>query len=129
MAKDVADEEKTVTPDDLRRVIDEINRQREFATEYNANASQVARGAIEQYGLERTAFGFARKLIGMEEGKRNAILVSLIDYTEKLGLLDPGLFPDDLTDRLQALVARAHNSVGAPRSDEEKAVTNALLVN
>ena len=61
MARDVADEEKTVTPEDLRRAIDEINRQREFATEYNANASQVARGAIEQYGLERTAFGFARR--------------------------------------------------------------------
>lgn len=128
MAKNIKEKEiQSATAEDLERVISEINRQKQNAAEYNQNAGTVARGAIENYGLERTAFAFVRKLVGMEASKRNAVLASLIDYSEKLGLLDPGLFPNDLTERLQALVNRAHNMVATPRSDAEKAIDGALL--
>lgn len=129
MAKDVRDaaEATGVEAADLKRVIAEAVRQKQLASEYAGNAATVTRGAVEQYGLEKTAFTFARRLSEMEDAKRDAVVVALIDYCEKLGFLDGGLFPDELIARLQAIIDRAHNAVPSPRSAADKAADDAIL--
>ena len=122
-----AGEHTPITTEDLKRVIAEAVRQKQLAAEYNSNAATVTRGAVDQYGLEKTAFTFARRLSELEDGKRDGIVVALLDYCEKLGFLDGGLFPEEMIDRLKATIERNHNAARPKRSKADKAVDDALL--
>lgn len=127
--KEKASKPEGVSAEDLKRAVAEITRQKKSAAEYTSNAGTVARGAIEKHGLEKTAFTIARKLSEMETAKRDAIVIASLDYFEKLGFLDGGLFNEGLIARLQSIIDRNHNTAGASRSDDERAVDGALLSN
>ena len=129
MAKDIKDTTETVgvNANDLKRVIAEAVRQKQAAAEYNSNAATVTRGAVEQYGLDKTAFTFTRRLSELEDAKRDAIVLASLDYWEKMGFLDGGLFPEDMIARLKAIVDRNHNAARRTRNAADKAVDDALL--
>lgn len=136
MAKKVtmkADGEKNgVSPDALRKAIDEISRLKGLASEYAGLAGKATQQAVEQHGLDKTSLTFARRLNDMEDSKRDAVVTSSLDYWEKLGFLDGGLFNDDLIGRLEAIVTRYHNQKGGSnvtplRSEADRAVDDKLL--
>lgn len=106
-----------ITKADLRRVVDEIKRQKELASEYAGNAASSTKNACERYGLEKTALTFVRRLDAMEETKRSAVIRNLIDYADKLGHLDQFDAFDDLIGIMEAIVERARGR-NARKPDE-----------
>ena len=116
MAKKVSmkDEQAStgVSPENLKKAVAEISRQKQLASEYAGNAGKATQQAVEQHGLEKTSLTFARRLSDMEASKRDAVVQASLDYWEKLGFLDGGFFNEDLVARLEAIVTRAHNQKG-----------------
>jgi len=90
MAKEVKDtkEPTGITKADLERVIAEAIRQKQTASEYAGLHAKVVANAVEQYGIEKTAFTFSRRLREMEEGRQATVIRSCIDYWHKLGFFD-----------------------------------------
>lgn len=136
MAKEVAlDEDRrggNVSGDDLRRAIGEITRQKDLASEYAGLAGKATQNAVERFGLNKDALTRVRRNDEMEPTKRQAFLASFLDYSEKLGHLDGSMFPDDLIERLAAIVRRHHNRIAGDeptvaRSDEDRTIDDALL--
>jgi hypothetical protein len=109
---------KGISPDDLKREIAEVSRQKGLASEYAGNAGKATASAIERHGLEKTAFTFARRLSDVEEGKRSAIIRSSLDYWYKLGFFDQFSMFDDLRDILRTILeAVEQNDNGKPDSE------------
>ena len=102
-----------VNATDLKRVVTEISRQKGRASEAAGLAGKATQQAVEQYGLEKTALTFARRISDMEEGKRQGVIRASIEYWHKLGLLDQIDMFDDLIPTLEEIVQRAHNQRGA----------------
>ena len=113
-----ASQSRGVTTEDLRRVVADISKNKTQASNYAGLAGKATQSAVEQYGLEKTALTFVRRLNDMEEGKRQSVLRSLVDYSNKLGFFDQIDAFDDLLATLEEIVSRTHNSRGAERSDD-----------
>jgi len=96
-----------VTSADLKRVIEDINRHKENASEHAGLAGKATQQAVERFGLEKTALTFNARLSRMEAAKRQGILRSQIDYADKLGFFDEIDAFDDLIDVLEGIVRKA----------------------
>lgn len=96
-----------IQPAELKRVISEINRQKELASEYSGNAGKATQTAVERYGLDRQALSFTRKLAGMEVAKRQSTLRSAIDYFEKMEFFSDIDMFDDLIGIMERIVRTA----------------------
>jgi hypothetical protein len=112
---------------DLKRVVAEIGRQKKLASEYAGNAGKATQNACEQYGLEKTALTFARRLADMEDGKRQAVIRATIDYWNKLGFFDQIDAFDDLLATFETIVGRAHNVKDGVRRDEDGNVVRGMF--
>lgn len=97
---------------DLKRVIRDINRHRENASENAGLAGQATKQAIEQYNLDRPALTAVVRLSRAEQTKQQATLRGIIDYADKLGMFDAIDMFDDLIPTLERIVARAKESEG-----------------
>lgn len=118
--------DKTIDAQDLRRVVDEINRQKSNASEYAGLAGKATQQAVENYGLERQALTWSRKLDGTEAVKRQSVFSALLDYCDKLGHFDQlDAFGGPLA-KMAEIVNRQHNSIGAQPADAD---LNERLVN
>lgn len=119
MAREVKEKksETGIAREDLRRVLAEATRQKRNASEYSGLHGKVVANAVEQYGIEKTAFTFTRRLSEMEEGKRQAIIRSLLDYGHKAGFFDQLDLFDETVVLLETIAAeikgRRHNQGGA----------------
>lgn len=69
-----ASQSRGVTAEDLRRVVADISKHKTQSSNYAGLAGKATQSAVEQYGLEKTALTFARRLNDMEEGKRQSVL-------------------------------------------------------
>ncbi|ABS14258.1 hypothetical protein I6H96_02690 [Brucella anthropi] len=106
-----------VAPEDLKRVIAEIGRQKKHASEYAGLAGKATQNAVEQYGLEKNALTFSRRLSDMEDGKRQAIIRSSIEYWSKLGFFAQLDAFSDLIELMRAIVAEADGNDGKGKTD------------
>ncbi len=98
---------------DLKRVVKDINRHRENASENAGLAGQATKQAIEQYNLDRPALSAIVRLSRAEPSKQQSTLRGIIEYADKLGMFDSIDLFDDLTPTLEGIVARARESEGA----------------
>lgn len=97
---------------DLKRVVKEINRHKEQASENAGLAGQSTKNAVEQYGLDRKALGVVVGLSKKEPAQQQATLRGVIDYADKLGMFDSIDMFDDLVPALKRIVERAEASEG-----------------
>lgn len=111
MAKKLKAEASTsISADELRRVIREAQNHKTSASEASGRHGKVISGAVEQYGLEKNALTFARRLADMEEGKRQSVIRALIEYSWKLGFFDQLDAFDDLVATLREIVDTAEDT-------------------
>lgn len=119
MAREVKDKksETGIAREDLRRVVNEAIRQKKQAAEYSGLHGKVVSGAVENYGVEKNAFTIVRRLSEMEEGKRQSVLRSIIDYSHKMGFFDQLDLFDETVVLLETIASeiksRRHNQSGA----------------
>ncbi len=119
MAREVKEKksETGIAREDLVRVIAEAIRQKRQAAEYSGLHGKVVSNAVERYGIEKNAFTIVRRLHEMEEGKRQSVLRSLIDYSHKAGFFDQLDLFDETVVLLEGIAAeiksRRHNQSGA----------------
>lgn len=113
-----------IAPADLRRVVDEIKRQKELASEYAGNAASSTKTACERYGLEKTALTFVRRLDALEETKRSAVIRNLLAYADMLGHLDQFDAFDDLIGIMERIVERARGRNAREPDETLKALIN-----
>lgn len=106
-AKTAAAASQTISAEDLQRVLAEAARQKQLASEYAGNHGAHVKNACERYGLEKNALTFARRLLEMEEGKRQGVIRASIDYWKKLGFFNQIDAFDDLLGNLREIVEDA----------------------
>lgn len=120
MAKEVKDtkEPTGITKADLERVIAEAIRQKQTASEYAGLHGKVVANAVEQYGIEKTAFTFSRRLREMEEGRQATVIRSCIDYWHKLGFFDQTDAFSDVAELLRTVLADLEAGKGKTRKQD-----------
>ncbi|WP_336801761.1 hypothetical protein [Kaistia sp. MMO-174] len=102
-----------VAASDLKRVVKDINRHKENASENSGLAGQATKQAIEQYGLDRKALTFVVGLSRNETAKQQGTLRGVLDYADKLGMFDWIDMFDDMIPTLERIVQRARDREGA----------------
>lgn len=107
-----AQKARGVAASDLKRVVKDINRHRENASENAGLAGQATKQAIEQYNLDRPALSAVVRLTRAEPSKQQATLRGIIDYADKLGMFDSIDMFDDLIPTLEGIVKRAKDAEG-----------------
>jgi len=107
-----ASKPRGIAATDLKRVVKEINRHKEQASENAGLAGQSTKNAVEQYGLDRKALGVVVGLSKKEPAQQQATLRGVIDYADKLGMFDSIDMFDDLVPTLKRIVDRAEASEG-----------------
>ena len=103
-------EVRPLKADDLKKGIEEINRQGTLASEYAGSKGKVTRDLIDRYGLDRRALSFVVGLAKADEQKRQASLRAVIDYAAKLEFFDQMDAFDDVIDTLAEIVEKARGN-------------------
>lgn len=106
-----------VTEEDLKKAIKEAIRLKGLASEYQGNHGKHVSNVVERHGMEKTAFTFSRRLVEMEEGKRQAIVRACLDYWNKLGFFDQIDAFDDLLDTINEIREKALTEAPAGGDD------------
>ncbi|MCR6673281.1 hypothetical protein [Devosia ginsengisoli] len=102
---------------DLKRVVKDILRHKNNASENAGLAGQAVGNAVEQYALDRKALMLVVGLAKKEPAQAQGTIRAMMDYADKYGLLDQLDAFDDLIPTLERIVERAKNvrpSHGAP---------------
>ncbi len=126
MAKKLKPEEAStegsgITTKELKRVVSDVLRHKEHASENAGLAGQAVKQAVERYALDRKAFTIVVGLAKGEVTKAQGTIRSLIEYSDKLGLLDQVDAFDDLIPMLKRILERAENQVRAENAGRERA--------
>ena len=100
-----AEASKKIDADELKRIVTEIHRQKNSASEYAGRAGQVAKTAIDRHGLNRKAFSTIVSISKLDEPKRQDFLRSLLEYAHKMDMFASVDAFDDLKDTMAAIVA------------------------
>jgi len=112
-----------VAPSDLKRVVKDIIRHKNNASENSGLAGQATKQACDQYGLDKKALGLVVSLSKQNDvGKAQSTLRGVVEYADKLGLFDQIDAFDDLIPTMERIVDRARNTRpdgGAPASAPE----------
>ncbi|WP_245501732.1 hypothetical protein [Mesorhizobium sp. M2A.F.Ca.ET.039.01.1.1] len=116
-----------VSAEDLKRVIGEISRQKKHASEYAGLAGKATQAAVEQHGLEKTALTFARRLNEMEDGKRQSVLRSLIEYSHKLDFFAQQDAFSDLIELFREIVAEADATADSGKPTKGDPVVSSMV--
>lgn len=99
-----------IAASDLKRVVSDIKRHKENASEHSGLAGQAAKQAIDRYKLDRKGLSFVVGLSKRETVEAQASLRATIDYADKLGMFDQVDAFDDLIPIMERIVERARNT-------------------
>jgi len=100
-----------VAPSDLKRVVADIIRHKNNASENSGLAGQATKQACDQYGLDKKALGLVVSLSKQNDvGKAQSTLRGVVDYADKLGLFDQMDAFDDLIPAMERIIERAKNA-------------------
>lgn len=120
---------KVVDPDDLKRAVGEILRQKESAAEYVGLAGQATKQAIERLNLDRKALGVIVALKKADDEKRQATLRSIIQYADAMGFFDQMDAFGDLSELMGEIAARKVETAKAGRKAATNDAAIAAMVN
>lgn len=96
--------------------ITEAIRLKREASELTGEHGAYVKGAVERLGVDKAAFGFARRLHEMDENKRASVLRSLLMLSDALGhFAQVDAFGGGPVDVMRDIVHR-HDNV-APAAD------------
>lgn len=101
-----------VSAEDIKRVVDDINRHKENASENAGLAGKATQQACDRYNLDKTALTFSARMKRMETAKRQGIMRGSLDYWDKLGFFDEIDAFDDLIPAMERIIERAHAREG-----------------
>lgn len=104
-----ASKPKGVPASDLKRIVGDFNRHKSNAAENSGLAGQSIKQAVDQYTLDRKALTIVAGLSKREPVEAQGTIRALMDYADKLGLLDQMDAFDDLVPTLERIVNRAKN--------------------
>lgn len=117
---------KGVAAADIKRVVKDILRHKENASENAGLAGQATKSAVDQYSLDPKALGL---IVGLarknDPAKAQSTLRAILDYADKYGLLDQMDAFDDFIGIVDRIATRAKNvrpSHGAPSGKDDKAM-------
>lgn len=91
MARDVNEipqETDTITGEQLRALLNEVEKWANDEREAKQEKDAILNNGIEQYGLNRTAMSFVRKLDKMDDLRRQDILRNVYRMCKMLGHFD-----------------------------------------
>lgn len=114
---------KGVAAADLKRVVKDILKHKNNASENAGLAGSTTKQAVEQYSLDRKALGLVVGLSKIEPAKAQSSLRAIVDYSDKLGLFDQVDAFDDLIPAMERIIERAKNvrpaggPPGGPKDD------------
>ena len=118
MAKKLESEQvRGIDAKDLRRVVKDILRHKNNASENSGLAGQAVAQAVEQYSLDRKALMTVVGLAKKEPAEAQGTLRNILDLADKYGLFDQVDAFDDLLPILERILERCKNvrpSHGAP---------------
>lgn len=108
--------------DDLERVVRDINRHKENASEHSGLAGKATQNAAELYNLDKTALTFVSRLKRKDPSQSMATLCAVIHYAETLGLLDQVDMFNDAIAAMEEVILRARQGHNGPESAGAKAL-------
>ncbi|WP_099863805.1 hypothetical protein [Pararhizobium haloflavum] len=116
-----------VKADDLKRVVGEILRHKEAASESNGLAGQHAKNSIERYNLDRKALSIITGLKKSDESKRQATLRCLIEYSGKMGFFDQQDAFSDVIEVMRDIVTKADKRETDPPKSKGDDVVSSMI--
>lgn len=108
--------------EDLERVVRDINRHKENASEHSGLAGKATQNACELYNFDKTALGFITRLKRKDPAQSQATLCAVIFYAETLGLLDQVDMFNDAVAAMEEVILRARQGHNGPESPAAKAL-------
>lgn len=111
---------KGVAANELKRVVKDILRHKQNASENAGLAGQATAQAVDQYGLDRKALTLVVGLSKAEPSKAQGTLRAIVDYADKLGMFDQIDAFDDLIPAMRRIIERAENQVAPENAGRER---------
>lgn len=118
----MADATSNISKDELERVVRDINRHKENASEHSGLAGKATQNACELYNLDKAALSFVTRLKRKDPFQAQATLCALIYYAETLGLLDQVDMFNDAVAAMEEVILRARNGHNGGESAGAKAL-------
>lgn len=114
---------KGIAEKDLKRVVKDIIRHKQNASENAGLAGKATSQAVEQYSLDPKALGIVVGLVKKNDlAKAMGTLRSIVDYADKAGLFDQIDAFDDVHEIFERISKRGKNvrpNHGVPSSKDE----------
>lgn len=111
------------TADEVKKAVEEANRQKAHAAEYTGMAGQATKAFTERYGIHRKAFGFITGIAKLDDQKRQSVIRDAMILAERMGYFDQA----DAFDDLGATVREVIDDAAIGNEEERKARTEAEL--
>lgn len=119
-----AAESDGINAETLKRVVENINKPKEKASEYVGLSGKATAEAVDKYSLNRQALTQAAKLQRMDGQKRQAFLRDFLRYAHLLGHFDQIDALDDTVATMEGIARDARQRGGGGRKPD--AVVSAL---
>lgn len=104
-------QQKAISGTEFKRVLQAIKDKQTQASEIQGQVGKMTSQAVEDYGLEKNALTFVRRLSKMDESKRHSVIKGVIDLSTKAGFFDGMDGFDDIVMAMNEVVMTA-NKVG-----------------
>lgn len=114
--KTASGEFRSISAEELQRVVKEHKRQADHASEYAGNAGQVVKAAVDKHNLEVKALRFVIGLSKMDEAKRQAVIRAFIDYAYKLEFFAATDAFDDIVEEMEKICDEVRARADKPRA-------------
>ncbi|MCX5516205.1 hypothetical protein C3941_19645 [Kaistia algarum] len=108
--------------DEVKKAVEEANRQKAHAAEYSGLAGQATKTFTERYGIHRKAFGWATSLEKMDDQKRQSCIRDFMVLADRLGFFSQTDMFHDLGDAVADVIndaAIGNDAERAARTEEE----------
>lgn len=92
------------TADEVKKAVEEANRQKAHAAEYTGRAGQATKAFTERYGIHRKAFGFITGIAKLDDQKRQSCIRDAMILAERLGYFDQSDAFDDLGEKVRDVI-------------------------
>lgn len=115
-----------ITAGDLKRGIEEYERQVSNASEYQGLAGQAIKTMIERHHLNRKALRVILAANKMELQKRQAFYRQVLELAHKAGHFDQTDAFDDILDRMEEIVSEVRERGEGGRPAQDSVVTSLI---
>jgi len=113
MAKKITkDDNQNLDAAELKDALNKALAEGSKAKEHNAEVSTIVRGALEKFGIDRTAFAMTRRIHKMGDDARQATLRDMLNLFVVAGFFDQR---DAFDDPLEKLVAKLQEGKAAKK--------------